>query len=157
MAQLTKTRATLLSTEETKHVADAVKLLSRGRAFHTTQRLYDAAIRHGYPGSAASMRRMLNGNRPAQEAEVAALARTFNVTTHDLTGYGSSRPKLIEFDLPVPEPREVPEAKPRKAKPGKLTGEDLRELATAISELTQAVRGLVESQQEAPAKLRSAS
>ncbi|QGJ93503.1 helix-turn-helix DNA binding protein [Arthrobacter phage Mufasa8] len=156
MAQLTKTRATLLSTEDTKHVADAVKLLAASKGFRQAQHLYEAAARNGYPGSVASLRRMLNGNRPAQEAEVVALARAFGVTSRDLIGHGAARPKLIEFDLPA-APREPVQEKPRKAKPGKLTGDDLRELATAISELTQAVRGLVESQQEAPAKLRSAS
>ena len=155
MAQLPRTQKTLLTPEETTRVAASVKLLAASRGITNWKTLHDRVAAAGYPGSYPSLTRLMSASRPAQEAEVAALARYFNLEPRDLIGRGDpvkdAKPaRLIEFDLPaVAGPSEVPDSvselrtrRVRRDKGQKVTADDVLALTGAVAALTTVLRDL---------------
>jgi len=147
---LSKTKSTLLTPEETGRAAAGIKLLAASKGYTRYTDLHTALTAAGYPGSYATFGRLMNAVRPAQESEVSAIARFFGVQPRDLTGAAvnpvkdPTPPRLVEYDLPVPEVAEglkrLPLPVGRKPKAAKLDPGQFQALADAITELTTAVR-----------------
>lgn len=155
---LRKTKSTLLTLEETERAAEGIKLLARSMGYTKHTDLHTALAAAGYPGSYATFGRLMNAARPAQEAELSAIARFFNVLPRDLTGAAvnpmkdPAPPRLVEYDLPAPEAATLPRvmaavadaAKPlpvgRRPKAAALDPGQVQALADSIAELTGAIR-----------------
>lgn len=161
---LRKTKATLLTMEETEKAAGLIKVLGASRGYTRYSDLHTALAANGYPASYATFARFMRSVRPAQASELTPIARFFNLAPEDLTGAvenplkDPAPPRLVEYDLPAPEAIEPPapaapsgvSRKPKASSYSPEVVQQVQALADSIEALTLAIRELTGTARRTP-------